>query len=480
LIAAAIYRSWLLSAALDLGALGYRVLPCRGKRPFLKAWPSLATTDPDTIRQWWEAHPRANVGLALGRGLVALDVDVPDGETSLAQLVTELGELPANTVESLTPRGGRHLLFRVPPDTIIKNAVGVRPHLDVRADGGQIVVAPSVHPEKGTRYQWRDGHGPHEREPAELPAPWLDFLARSGRPEKAPSEWAGPPSHPGSNSRQRGYGARALADESEAVARTPPGRRNDRLNRAAFAVGQLVTGGELEEPDAYATLTAAGEAAGLRPREVRATVASGLRAGRLTPRRSGTTTAPKLKPTTARDGKSVWTMVLIRHRLAVLRCSTAAQGLYLLIGCLPFVDAAQGWGGSLRQLVAALQEATVRSKNRKAVTAALKELEAAEVVWTRREGLGLRIGIGSPPPTEAGRNPTPTRKSPPAEGTLRAPDAKGGESPSPGGYPPYPLPGLDRRPGHLGARSRVKGIPNRDELLDDLFAYLAAGRAVRS
>jgi hypothetical protein len=41
-------------------------------------------------------------------------------------------------------------------------------------------------------------------------------------------------------------------------------------------------------------------------------------------------------------------------------------------------------------------------------------------------------------------------------------------------------PGLDRRPGHLGARSRVKGIPNRDELLDDLFAYLAAGRAVRS
>ncbi len=179
----------LLRAALTYARLGYRVHPTRGKVPILPGWPDAATTDPDTIKSWWRSNPRANVGLALGRGLVALDIDAPDGEGSLGQLMAELGELPA-TVESRTPRGGRHLLYRVPDGTAIKNHVGLRPNLDVRADGGQIVVAPSVHPETGSRYQWREGHGPRELEPAELPAAWIEML--SSRPETPPNGRPGP------------------------------------------------------------------------------------------------------------------------------------------------------------------------------------------------------------------------------------------------------------------------------------------------
>ena len=60
----------------------------------------------------------------------------------------------------------------------------------------------------------------------------------------------------------------------------PAGTRNATLNRAAFLLGKDVAAGRLDRATAEAALLAAAAAAGLPAREARATVASGLRAGR--------------------------------------------------------------------------------------------------------------------------------------------------------------------------------------------------------
>lgn len=106
-----------------------------------------ATTDPDQITAWWTAHPDANVAIATGgaAGLYVVDVDGPEGESSLARY----GALPA-TPESRTGKG-RHLLFQWADG---RNSAGkLGPKIDTRGTGGYIVAPPSVHP-NGTKYRW--------------------------------------------------------------------------------------------------------------------------------------------------------------------------------------------------------------------------------------------------------------------------------------------------------------------------------------
>jgi putative DNA primase/helicase len=75
------------------------------------------------------------------------------------------------------------------------------------------------------------------------------------------------------------------------VVAADPGARNDALNRGAFALGQLVAGGELNRAEVVSALTRAGLAVGLDPKEVAATIQSGLKAGAKEPR-----TAPDSGP----------------------------------------------------------------------------------------------------------------------------------------------------------------------------------------
>jgi hypothetical protein len=80
------------------------------------------------------------------------------------------------------------------------------------------------------------------------------------------------------------YATAALEGECREVEQAPPGRRNHRLNRAAFKLGQLVGAGLLEENSAAIALVAAGLKAGPGERKIRATVLRGLSAGKRHPR----------------------------------------------------------------------------------------------------------------------------------------------------------------------------------------------------
>jgi hypothetical protein len=68
----------LIKAALRYAARGWRVIPLRrvSKRPLISGWQIKATTDPKTIRHWWEEWPHANIGIVTGSGLLVLGFDV--------------------------------------------------------------------------------------------------------------------------------------------------------------------------------------------------------------------------------------------------------------------------------------------------------------------------------------------------------------------------------------------------------------------
>ena len=133
----------LLTAALRYAELGYRVFPCvpGTKHPSTQHGFRDASCDPVQIRAWWAQHPTANVGIAT-EGLLVIDIDGANnpwpGDPERAADVAGAGAI------ALTPRGGRHVLYRRPPDRNWKCSTGKLARcVDVRTDGGYIVVAPS-------------------------------------------------------------------------------------------------------------------------------------------------------------------------------------------------------------------------------------------------------------------------------------------------------------------------------------------------
>jgi len=170
----------LLQAATDYAELGYAVFPCAPgtKRPLTEHGVLDATTDPRQIERWLTAHPTANIGLAT-RGLVVIDVDGPDNPW-LADEPEKLLEL-AQAPMALTPRGGRHYVFRQPEGKHWRGTAGeLAPHVDTRADGNYVVVPPSVLPTGA--YRWADGMALDvaPKSLAEPPAWLVEQLDRSG------------------------------------------------------------------------------------------------------------------------------------------------------------------------------------------------------------------------------------------------------------------------------------------------------------
>jgi hypothetical protein len=145
----------LLRAALKLADRGLRVFPCqpRDKRPATAHGMKDATTDSGVIERWWRQEPNFNIGVATGAvsNIMVVDVDDLDAEAELKKLETLHGALPA-TVESVTARG-RHLFFKWPQRDVRNSASKLAPGIDVRANGGYVVVPPSTHP-SGRRYCW--------------------------------------------------------------------------------------------------------------------------------------------------------------------------------------------------------------------------------------------------------------------------------------------------------------------------------------
>lgn len=262
------------------GGCSCRVADCGspGKHPRTPRGLHQATTDTDQVRAWWDRWPHANIGIATGTdsGLLVLDVDLPEGPDSLARLEHEHGRLPA-TCEQRTGSGGRQLLF-AHPDRPVGNRAGVVAGIDVRGEGGYVVVPPSVHT-SGRRYEWTG-----RTTPARIPGWLLEVLDRRDDHRTSPTVLHAPSMPLPDGSRQQRYATAALRLELADLAVAAEGTRNATLNRAAFSLGQLVGAGLLDHGEAAAELERVAADIGLGATEIRRTVASGLSAGLNQPR----------------------------------------------------------------------------------------------------------------------------------------------------------------------------------------------------
>lgn len=269
----------LMLEALDYAASDWPVFPLlpNTKRPATEHGLKNASTDPDTIREWWTRWPNANIGIALPHDLVGVDIDVKDvdGHATMAELAAQHGGLPETlTVETTT--GGRHLYFKKPPEVRVKNRAGIRPGIDVRAHGGYLVAPPSTI--DGRAYQWIG-----QARMVDCPQWLLEVLTEEN---KAPTSPATAPQALQSTARDH-YSQRALERATSAVLAAPEGGRNDVLNGAAYGLSRLSAAGRLDWQQVAATMERAALAAGLQPDEVRKTLESARAAGQTSPNYEG-------------------------------------------------------------------------------------------------------------------------------------------------------------------------------------------------
>lgn len=149
-----------------------------GKHPYTEHGHKDASKEHSQIHLWWQMWPEANVAIRTGgtSGLVVLDLDAKNhGYSSILALQKWYGELPA------TPRvksggGGLHLYFRH-PGFEVRGRIGMRPGIDVMADGGKIVAPPSRH-KSGNRYTW-DSQFNLETTPISAIPRWLLTMIRT-------------------------------------------------------------------------------------------------------------------------------------------------------------------------------------------------------------------------------------------------------------------------------------------------------------
>lgn len=143
-----------LAAAFWYAQHGIPVFPCapRGKQPITEHGFHDATADLAAIREQWTREPRANIGVPTGSrsGWLVVDIDPRHGgNDTFDGWIRTYGRYP-ETAEAITGGGGRHVVFRH-TDGLRCGPIGAG--IDLKTDGGYIVVAPSVHP-SGAEYRW--------------------------------------------------------------------------------------------------------------------------------------------------------------------------------------------------------------------------------------------------------------------------------------------------------------------------------------
>jgi hypothetical protein len=253
-----------------------------------KDWEHRATTDHLTIARTWRRAPY-NIGVAAGpSGLLVVDLDQPKsprdeapepwrerGAASGADVLAlvagdRAGSLPP-TYTVTTPSGGQHLYYRQPAAEQLGNSAGrIGWKIDTRGHGGYVVGAGSITVDG--RYLAADIIAPQP-----LPSWIINALDR-------PIAVAEAAQRPAGLRNSDAYTLAALTRELEKVLAAVPGHRNDTLNRAAFALGQMVGAQLLDPRIARDELVSAAGRIGLPRAEAERTITSGLTAGTRNPR----------------------------------------------------------------------------------------------------------------------------------------------------------------------------------------------------
>lgn len=135
-------------------ARGGSMFPCHGKQPCRGVmWLSQSTKEPREVWRFWERYPHAAPAINLGKsgetGWFVLDCDVAEDGLSgwdwlLARCPSEHRAALEATPGSITPSGGRHLIWQQ-PNPPLGNGRGSLPpkhtaNIDPKGAGGYIIA----------------------------------------------------------------------------------------------------------------------------------------------------------------------------------------------------------------------------------------------------------------------------------------------------------------------------------------------------
>lgn len=161
--------------------LGLSIFPTVGKKP-LVVWEKYQNEKPteDQVKEWWDKWPDADIGAVTGiiSGIIVVDIDGG-----------EVPQFPPTTVSQTSP-GHYQYFFKHPVFLIRNSAKIVASNIDIRGDGGFVVLPPSKHFNKVTNeqdfiYKWLIS--PDDSGFAELPSWLLEKLKSKKSAEEAAS-----------------------------------------------------------------------------------------------------------------------------------------------------------------------------------------------------------------------------------------------------------------------------------------------------
>lgn len=249
-----------------LSGLGFSLIPLKSqdKAPWLYTWKKWQTeiASDGQLAAWFDGASNRNVGVVTGAVSKIVVVDA-DSEMSVAWAE---GSLPATPWKVQTARGW-HYYYRHPQSNQpnLGEALG---GLHFRGDGGYVVGPGSVHPDGPVytpqNWPWK---------PDDI-VPVFDRAAIVDESRKS------------SGGGGKSYVQTAVEYECRAVSSATEGARNTVLNKAAFALGQLVGGGAIGREEVERSLTIAAQMSGLGDKEIESTIKSGIEAGVKQPRRA--------------------------------------------------------------------------------------------------------------------------------------------------------------------------------------------------
>ena len=109
------------------------------------------------------AHPRGLLALRTGAvsGLVVIDIDPRHGGRLDPDLMTRTACVASGGADH-----GWHLLYTHPGGYVPSRELPGHPGVDVKGDGGYVVLPPSIHPATGRPYRWARDREIHEMHPS--------------------------------------------------------------------------------------------------------------------------------------------------------------------------------------------------------------------------------------------------------------------------------------------------------------------------
>lgn len=142
-----VYPAHSVDLSNGLCSCGRKDCPCPGKHP-IGRWTEFQGRLPTKREvQVWFSNLDCNIGIVTGRisGVVVVDADGEEGLESIRRLKL------SPTLTARTGGGGYHLFYSITHP--VSSRVRVTAGVDIRGDGGYVVLPPSTH-RSGRTYEW--------------------------------------------------------------------------------------------------------------------------------------------------------------------------------------------------------------------------------------------------------------------------------------------------------------------------------------